>query len=81
MKKIKINENQLKILIEGNNSTEAPSFNNKFPEYNDSETLTTANVTKADGDITMGKPMTSDDFADTQVSQNYWYQGVRGRRM
>lgn len=81
MKKIKINEQQLKLIIEGNNNTEAPTFDNKFPEFNNSETSTTANVTKADGDITMGKPNTTDDFANTQVSQNYWYQGVRGRRM
>lgn len=75
-----INEKQYKWLIERNTDNSAPNFDGKAEEYNDSETTITSNVTDSNGDIKNGKPITTDDFADTQVSQNYWMQGVRGGR-
>lgn len=81
MVRIIINERQFRKLIEGNIENTAPDFEGKQEEYNDSETSITTNVTDRNGDVKRGKPFNTDDYASTQISQNYWFQGLRGGRI
>lgn len=81
MVRIIINERQFRKLIEGNIENTAPDFEGKQEEYNDSETSITTNVTDRNGDVKRGKPFNTDDYANTQISQNYWFQGLRGGRI
>lgn len=77
MKIINITEAQYKKLLEANFENSAPNFNGKQQEYNDSETTVTSNVTDLSGNLKRGKPVSSDDLADTMSVQNYWYQSPR----
>ena len=81
MVRIIINERQFRKLIEGNIENTAPDFEGKQEEYNDSETSITTNVTDRNGDVKRAKPFNTDDYASTQISQNYWFQGLRGGRI
>ena len=76
-----ITEEQYRMIVEGNIDNEAPNFDGKQQEYNDSETSVTQNVTNNLGKVKRGKPITTDEFADDQITQNYWLQGVRGGRI
>ena len=80
-KTIYITEDQFRRLIEGTLDNSAPDFDGKQEEYNDSETSITANITDRNGELKRSKPTDTDDFAKTQVPQNYWLMGVRGGRI
>lgn len=77
MKIIRITESQYKRFLESADLNQAPSFNGKNKEYYGSETTIGQNITDANGDIKRSKPLSSDDFADMQTTQNYWFQGIR----
>ena len=70
-------ESQYKRLLEANAANNAPNFNGKQQEYTGSETTVSANVTDLSGNLKRGKPVSSDDLADTMSIQNYWYQSPR----
>ena len=82
MKTIIITENQLKNLIEGS-SIDAPNFNNgDIKEFNDSEVMTTTNVTNQDCYKNYGKPTVTDKVQATLSPQNNWSNSrLSNRRM
>ena len=82
MKIIKLQESQFQRIFEGNNKNQAPSFNGgDMKEYNGSETKTTTNITNSNGDLEHGEQPTTDDFANTQCTQNYAAHGLKNARI
>lgn len=77
MRIIRLTEEQYKMLIEGNYENAGPNFNSKQQDYTGSETTVTSNVTNSNGELERGKPVSTDDLADTMTTQNYWYQSPK----
>lgn len=74
MKIIKIQESQLRKIVEGEIN---PSI---VKEYPGSEVSTTTNVTDTNGEITFGEQPTTDDFANQQTPQSFFARGLKNAR-
>lgn len=82
MKIIKLQESQFHRIFEGDNKSQVPSFNGgDMTEFNDSETSTSTNITNSNGEIEYGKQPTTDEFANTQCTQNYAAHGLKNARI
>lgn len=80
MKKIRITEEQMNRLFEGNGSA-APNFNGgDLKEYPGSEVLATSNVHNSDGELEYGNPTDTDKVQKDICNNAFWTNSYRANR-